>query len=402
MADQLLQIGQPGRKTSAFALFRLGFRPFFLFAAIFSFASILVWGGVYVYGWHTPPMRVAAMQWHAHEMIFGYAMAVVAGFLLTAVRNWTHIPTLTGAKLALLLLVWLGARVLMLAAPGQALPILVLDVGFDLALAVAIAIPLLRAKQMKQLGIVSKIVLLGLANALFYLGALGLLDHGVRWGLYSGLYLILSLIFVMARRVVPFFIERGVGYPVQLTNRTWVDRSSLVLLLLFWIADVFVESALLAGLLAAGLFVVHVVRLADWHTPGVWRKPLLWVLFLGYGSAIFGFLLKALAPVVPLSPYLAVHAFAVGGIGLMTVGMMARVALGHTGRSIQEPPKVLAPIFGLLVLALVARVVLPLLAPGHYVLWIGLSQLLWLAAFGWFALTYAPILIRPRVDGQPG
>jgi uncharacterized protein involved in response to NO len=402
MANQFLHIQRPGQKPRPFALFNLGFRPFFLFAALFSAISILIWGGVYVYGWQAPRATVAPMQWHAHEMIFGYAMAVVAGFLLTAVRNWTNIPTLTGVKLALLLAAWLAARMLMLVAPNQVLPILVLDIGFNLALAVAIAIPLVQAKQMKQLGIASKIVLLGLANALFYLGALGVLGQGVRWGLYSGLYLVLSLIFVMARRVVPFFIERGVGYPVQLTNRTWVDRSSLVLLLLFWVVDVFLEQALLAGMLAAGLFVVHAIRLADWHTPGVWKKPLLWVLFLGYGGAIFGFLLKALAPVVPLSPYLAVHAFAVGGVGLMTVGMMARVALGHTGRSIQEPPKVLAPIFVLLALSFVVRVLLALFDAAHYLLWIGLSQALWLAAFGLFTLVYAPILIKPRVDGQPG
>ena len=402
MANQFLHIQQPGQKPPGFALFNLGFRPFFLFAAFSSFVSILVWGGVYVYGWPAPHSTIPPMQWHAHEMIFGYAMAVVAGFLLTAVRNWTNIPTLSGVKLALLLASWLVARVLMLIVPSQVLPIFILDVGFNLALAVAIAIPLVQARQMKQLGIVSKIVLLGLANALFYLGALGLLDHGVRWGLYSGLYLVLSLIFVMARRVVPFFIERGVGYPVQLTNRVWVDRSSLVLLLLFWVVDVFLEHAVLAGALAAALFVVHATRLADWHTPGVWKKPLLWVLFLGYGGAILGFLLKALAPVVPLSPYLAVHAFAVGGIGLMTVGMMSRVALGHTGRSIQEPPKVLAPIFVLLALALAARVLLPLFDAAHYLLWIGLSQALWLAAFGLFALIYAPILIKPRIDGQPG
>jgi len=378
-------------------LLALGFRPFYLLAGAYAALSVPLW--VMQYSGLLPGANVL---WHAHEMIFGYAMAVVAGFLLTAVRNWTNIPTLSGAKLASLLAVWLAARVGMLAAPSQALPIFVLDVGFNLALAIAVAIPLVQAKQMKQLGIVSKIVLLGIANALFYLGALGLLDHGVRWGLYSGLYLILSLIFVMARRVVPFFIERGVGYPVQLTNRTWVDRSSLVLLLLFWIVDVFLEQAVFAGALAAGLFVVHAIRLADWHTPGVWKKPLLWVLFLGYGGAIAGFLLKALTPLVPLSPYLAVHAFAVGAIGLMTVGMMARVALGHTGRSIQEPPRILTPIFGLLALSFLVRVLLPLFDGAHYVLWVGLSQALWLAAFGVFALVYAPILVKPRVDGQPG
>lgn len=402
MANQFLHIQQPGQKPHPFALFNLGFRPFFLFAALFSIVSMSVWMAIYL-GWTTPSdTKLAPQQWHAHEMLFGYAMAVVAGFLLTAVRNWTNIPTLTGIKLALLLAIWLVARILMLLAPGQVLAIFILDVGFNLVLAIAIAIPLVQAKQMKQLGIVSKIVLLGAANALFYLGALGLLDEGVRWGLYSGLYLILSLIFVMARRVVPFFIERGVGYPVQLANHTWVDRSSLALMLLFWVADVFTPWSALGAVLAAALCVVHSIRLVGWHTPGVWKKPLLWVLFLGYGSAVFGFLLKALSAVLPLSPYLAVHAFAVGGIGLMTVGMMARVALGHTGRSIQEPPKILTLLLALLGVALVLRVLLVWVLPEWYGTWVELSALAWVSAFALFVMSYAPMLIKPRADGQPG
>lgn len=402
MANQFLHIQQPGRKPNPFALFNLGFRPFFLFAALFSIVSMSTWTAIYL-GWATPSdSTLAPQQWHAHEMIFGYAMAVVAGFLLTAVRNWTNIPTLTGIKLALLLVTWLSARVLMLLAPDQLIPIFILDVGFNLALAIAIAIPLIQARQMKQLGIVSKIVLLGAANALFYLGALGLLEQGVRWGLYSGLYLILSLIFVMARRVVPFFIERGVGYPVQLVNHAWVDRSSLVLVLLFWLVDVFSPWTPLAAALAAALFVVHAIRLVGWHTPGVWKKPLLWVLFIGYGAAVLGFLLKALSAVLPLSPYLAVHAFAVGGIGLMTVGMMARVSLGHTGRSIQEPPSILPLILSLLAVALVSRVLLVWVLPQWYGTWVAIAALAWVLAFAIFVASYAPMLIKPRADGQPG
>lgn len=402
MAKQFLNIQQPGRKPKPFALFNLGFRPFFLFAALFSIVSMSAWVAIYL-GWTTPSdSKLAPQQWHAHEMIFGYAMAVVAGFLLTAVRNWTNIPTLTGIRLALLLASWLLARVLTLLAPDQLIPVFILDVGFNLALAVAIAIPLVQTKQMKQLGIVAKIVLLGAANALFYLDALGLLDQGVRWGLYSGLYLILSLIFVMARRVVPFFIERGVGYPVQLVNHAWVDRSSLVLVLLFWLVDVFTPWTPLASALAAALFVVHAIRLVGWHTPGVWKKPLLWVLFLGYGSAVLGFLLKALSAVLPLSPYLAVHAFAVGGIGLMTVGMMARVSLGHTGRSIQEPPRILPLILALLAVALALRVLLVWVLPQWYATWVELAALAWVLAFAIFVASYAPMLIKPRADGQPG
>ncbi len=402
MATQFLHIQQPGQKPHPFALFNLGFRPFFLLAALFAMVSMGVWGSIYFGVNSLAGLQIAPQQWHAHEMLFGYAMAVIAGFLLTAVRNWTNVPTLTGIKLALLSALWLAARVLMLVAPHQMLPIFILDVGFNLALVAAVTIPLVRAKQWKQLSLVSKIMLLGLANACFYLGVLGQLEHGVLWGLYSGLYFILSLIFVMARRVVPFFIERGVGYPLQLVNRPWVDYSSLVLMALFWLVDVFTEQAKLAALLAALLFVVHAIRLRDWHSPGVWKKPLLWVLFLGYGAAVSGFLLKALTAVLPLSPYLPVHAFAVGGIGLMTTGMMARVILGHTGRDIQNGPRWLPVIFIALFSAFIARAVMPVIMPGYTLEWVGLALAAWLFAFALFLWIYAPMLIKPRVDGQPG
>jgi uncharacterized protein involved in response to NO len=214
--------------------------------------------------------------------------------------------------------------------------------------------------------------------------------------------LILSLIFVMARRVLPFFIERGVGSPVKILNRPWVDYSSLVLMLLFLAVDVFTHLDTLAAALAAALFVVHSVRLRDWHTAEIWRKPLLWVLFLGYGAAVLGFLLKALSAVLPLTPTLAVHAFAVGGIGLMTVGMMARVTLGHTGRDIQQSPRWLVLVFMALLLALLARVALPLLVPPWTLEWMALAQAAWLYAFAVFLWIYAPMLLRPRVDGQSG
>ena len=395
-------IQNPAKPIPTFALFNLGFRPFFLLAGVFSLISIFIWGGVYVYGWPAPRLPFSALYWHAHEMIFGYGMAVVAGFLLTAVVNWTGLPTLQGLPLAGLALLWFAARVIGWVVPGQVLPMLVLDVMFNLGLIVAITLPILRAKQKQQIGIVSKLVLLLLANLFFYLGAMGVLAQGVAWGLNSGVYLLLALIFSMARRVLPFFIERGVGYPVQLKNWAWVDRSSLYVFLLFWIADVFWRNVPVAAALAALLFAIHTIRLIGWHTKGIWKKPLLWVLFVGYSGATFGFLLKALTPVLSLSPFLALHAFAVGGIGIMTVGMMARIGLGHTGRNIQQPPRLLVPIFILLLAAFVARVLLPIIVPAHYLLWVGTAQAAWLIAFALFVGVYAPILVKPRVDGLPG
>jgi len=397
-----LQINTPAQPVPSFALFNLGFRPFFLLAGLFSLVSIFIWGGVFVYGWPAPHLPFSPMQWHAHEMIFGYGMAVAAGFLLTAVRNWTHIPTPRGYPLAGMATLWLAARLAGWLIPGQVLPMLLLDVMFDVWFIVAILSPILRAKQHDQIGIASKVVLLTLANLCFYLGVSGVLEQGILWGLYLGLYFLLALVFTMARRVLPFFIERGVGYPVKLMNRIWIDRSSLVLFVLFLIDDVFWRNVPVTAALAGLLFAIHTMRLAGWYTHGIWKKPLLWVLYVGYGGSTFGFLLKALAPFFPIFPSLAVHAFAVGGIGMITAGMMARIALGHTGRDIQRHSRLLAPIFMSLSAAFVARVLLPMIAPKHYLLWIGLAQAAWLVAFALLVWVYAPILVKPRADGMAG
>lgn len=400
-------IKAPSQPIPQFALFNLGFRPFFLLAGVYSLISIFIWGRIYVYGWPAPRLPFSPAHWHAHEMIFGYGMAVAAGFLLTAVRNWTHLNTLQGYPLAGLTTLWLAARVVGWMIPGQILPMLLLDLTFDLWLIVAIFIPILRAKQHDQIGIASKLVLLMLANLCFYLGVSGVLEQGIVWGLYSGLYFLLALIFSMARRVLPFFIERGVGYPVKLKNWAWIDRSGIYVFLLFWFADVIWRNAPATAVLAGLLFVIHTMRLVGWHTKGIWKKPLLWVLFVGYGGATFGFLLKALTLFFSISPSLALnalalHAFALGGIGMITAGMMARIALGHTGRDIQQHSRLLAPIFISLIVAFVARVLLPMISPGHYLLWLGLAQAAWLIAFALFVWVYAPILIKPRADGMPG
>lgn len=395
-------IKTPSQPVSGFALFNLGFRPFFLLAGVFSLVSIFIWGNVYVYDWPAPRLPFSAMHWHAHEMIFGYGMAVAAGFLLTAVRNWTNIPTLHGFPLAGLATLWLAARVAGFMSPGQVVPMAVLDLAFDVWFIVAIFSPILRAKQHDQIGIASKIILLMLANLCFYLGVAGVLEQGIVWGLYSGLYVLLALIYSMARRVLPFFIERGVGYPVTLKNRVWIDRSSIYVFVLFVIADVFWRNVPVTAALASLLFAAHIMRMAGWHTGGIWKKPLLWVLYVGYGGATFGFLLKASAPFSSLPPSLALHAFALGGIGMITAGMMARISLGHTGRNIQQHSRLLAPALMALIAAYVARVLLPMIEPAQYLLWLGIAQAAWLTAFALFVWVYAPILVKPRADGMPG
>ena len=397
----VIEIQKPA-DAGKYPVLNLGFRPFFIGAALFSVLSMLVWMGIYVFRWSWQP-ALPAVSWHAHEMVFGYGMAVIAGFLLAAVKNWTGVQTLHGIPLLLLFLPWLAARILLLLSGADMLAWAALAaVLFNLLLAVAIAWPIFKVRQFKQFGILSKVLLLTLANALFYSGALGVYSWGEQAGLYSGVYLIMALIFVMSRRVLPFFIERGVDQPVTLTNRDWLDGSSLFLFVAFWLVDIAKPDSMLVAVLAGLLCVLHVVRLAGWYAPGIWSRPLLWVLYLAYVALIIGFALKVAVYVFGISPFLALHAFTYGGIGLFTLGMMARVTLGHTGRNILEPPVAVGWMFSVLVAGAVIRVFIPLFDPGHYSLWMGLSQVFWVLAFFLFLWVFLPMLFRARKDGQFG
>jgi len=388
---------RPTRPQSVFL--SLGFRPLFTAAGAFAVLSMLVWMQVYVFARGWPSGGLPAAVWHAHEMIFGYAMAVIAGFLLTAVRNWTGAPTLQGTPLLLLFLLWAAGRILILGGEDMALTgAAVADTLFAALLLVAIARPVIRTQQWRQTGILSKVALLPCANLLFYAGILGYFPPGVRVGLYSGLYLVIALVLVMARRVLPFFIEKGVGYSVRLTNRRWLDTAGLLVFFLFWIADILQPDGLPAAALAGLLFILHAVRMAGWHTAGIWRRPLLWSLYGGYGFLVTGFALKAAVPLTGISPLLALHAFAYGGIGLFTLGMMTRVSIAHTGRDILAPRPILFWMFAALAAGAIIRVIVPLVAPAQYVLWIGMSQGLWIAAFVVFLFTCLPMLLKPSLD----
>ncbi len=384
-------------------LFRLGFRPFFLAAALFSIIVMAVWMAEIAFSIRLFPSGIQPMVWHAHEMIYGYSLAVISGFLLTAIRNWTGIQTIHGLPLQLLFLIWVLARLALLTpVPEAVIAAAVLDIAFAFFLSIALTLPVIRARQWKQMSIVSKIYFLLIGNLVFYLGQYGIISDGARIGIYIGLYIVLSLILVLSRRVLPMFIERGVGYAVTLRNHLWVDITGLFLFLFFAISDIFFAQPVLTAWLAALLFVLHGFRLRGWYTPGIWKRPLLWVLYLAYTWIILGFGLKAVVLAAGIPSYLAVHAWTVGGIGMMTLGMMSRVTLGHTGRNIMTPPAGLAGMFAILFLAACARVLLPLLWGQAYTLWLSISQMLWIASFFIFLYIYVPMLARPRIDGQRG
>ncbi|MEE9343252.1 MAG: NnrS family protein [Gammaproteobacteria bacterium] len=386
------------------ALFNLGFRPFFLLAGVSSAILMLAWMWMHSTGTSFLPADFSPMLWHGHEMVFGYSIAVISGFLLAAIKNWTNRQTLHGNALFALALLWLSARILPFTDLDSALFFMaVTDLLFMLGLLAAIASPVIQSRQWKQFPIILKVGLIAASNLLFYLGFFNITPpETIQWGLYSGLYLIVSLIMLMGRRVIPFFIEKGVDETTNIRNYKWLDISSTILFIAFWIVEVFIANFFWAGLLAAILFLLHGIRLVGWYTPGIWKKPLLWVLYIGYGFIVSGFGLKAVTTTLDISPWLSVHAFAAGGIGLITLGMMSRVALGHTGRNVFELPALVKLAFGFVIVAACVRVILPLLLPQFYAELITVSQGLWIIGFGLFVFVYAPMLIRPRVDGRYG
>ena len=385
--------------TKDLAIWQIGFRPFFLGAAFWAAVSMLVWLGVADLGWSFNLNGLPPINWHAHEMVFGYSLAVIAGFLLTAVPNWTNSPPAGGLLLFSVFACWLAARLSSVFASNTGLVFTAFfDLAFCLVLVLAIAIPVFKSKQYRQAAILVKILLMAVANLLFYLGAAGFIENGIHYGLYAAFYLIIALILTIARRVFPMFIQNGLQLSETLRNRRWVDISSIVVFLAFWVLEIFMLSPIASSWAALVLFVIHSFRLYDWYAPTMWSKPLVWVLYLSYVFIVLGFALKAASLLgVLVAPIIVLHMFAIGGVGLVTCGMMSRVSLGHTGRNVHQPPKGLAVIFACIAISAFCRVLLPIAVPQYYLLSVTLSKLFWIAGFGGFLLLYTSMLIRPRI-----
>lgn len=387
---------------SNFAVLNLGFRLFFLGAAIYSIIAILFWMGIYAFNLSLPIDGLSPFQWHAHEMIYGYSVAVITGFLLTAVKNWTGIQTVNGLPLAMIFCFWLIARILFLFGTSFIYLAAIFDLLFIFIVIIAAAYPIIQAKTWRQLGILSKLVLLAIFNSFYFQGYFGNLEEGLHWGIYGGLYLVIGLILTLGGRVVPFFTERGVGYDVKLYNPKWPTLLGLLTFLVFFISDLFLQNQTLTGITATGLFIIYSIRLAGWYTSGIWKKPLLWSLHIAMFFINFGFLLFFFSSFFGLSKFIAIHALAYGGIGVVTLAMMARVSLGHTGRNINQPPALVKYFLGIIIFGSIVRVFFPLLFPDYYLAWIISSQVLWLIAFFLFIISYAPMLVSSRIDGQFG
>jgi uncharacterized protein involved in response to NO len=384
------------RPATGFALWALGFRPFYLLASVFAGLSIPLWAlqfsGVLGQPYLSGPL------WHAHEMVFGFTLAVIVGFLFTAGRNWSNLPTPSGTRLAALAGLWLAARMLVLTPWAWAAA--AANVAFPLAAAVALAIPFLKARNRRNYFFVGLLALFGVAAAVVHLAQMGLVQVPGGLGIAVALDVVLFIVAVMGGRVIPMFTNNGV--PGAAAQRVaWVERTALGSLLLLLAVDTVQLHGAALALAASMAFAAHLVRWWLWTPLRTRKAPLVWVLHLAYLWVPVHLLLRLLAELGVVAPSMAIHALTVGAVGGLVIGMMTRTAKGHTGRPLRADAWDTAA-YVLVALAALVRVLLPWVAPSLTLQAILGSAALWSAGFGVYALRYWPVLTRPRLDGRPG
>ena len=377
-------------------LLALGFRPFYLLASVFAAVSVLLWTAAYA-GW-LPAVYSRNPVWHAHEMVYGFTIAVIVGFLFTAGRNWTGQPTPTGRLLAALALLWIAGRLLVLS-PWTVASALV-NAAFPIAAALLLGIALARSDNRRNYFFVVLLLIVGLAELAVNLAQAGLLLLPPRASLQVALDVVLFILAVMGGRVIPMFTNNGVP-GTRAVRKESLEKVALGSLVVLLAADVGGAGPAAMALVLAVAALAHGARLALWQPWRTLRTPLVWILHVGYAWLVVSLAMRALAEFAVVPGVLATHAFTIGAIGSMTIGMMMRTAKGHTGRPLQvQGLEVLA--FLLVQAAAVVRVFGGLWMPSQYVPTVIVSGACWAAAFALYAVLYWPVLSRPRLDGKPG
>ena len=398
MSSVLLRLEEPRPPAppAGLALWQLGFRPFYLLASGFAALSIPLWALQYA-GW-LPAAYLNGPMWHAHEMLFGFTLAVIVGFLFTAGRNWSNQPTPTGAALVALALLWVAARLLVLTPWGWAAA--AANVGFALAAAVALARPLWAARNRRNYFFVGLLLLLAAAALAVHLQLLGVITLPPWIGITLALDGVLFIMAVMAGRVLPMFTNNGVR-GAQATRHPLIEKLALGSVLALLVADLLPLPGALLAALAALACAAHLARWWLWQPWKTLRTPIVWVLHAAYLWIPAHLALRATASLGWSSASLAAHALMVGAAGGLIIGMMTRTARGHTARPLRADRADVA-CYVLVLGAALVRVAVPLLLPQATMAAVLVSALLWSAGFGLFAWRYAPVLIRPRLDGKPG
>jgi len=389
-------------------IFETGFRVFFLSAAFYAALTMTLWS-LQVSGatdFLENSIQMPLSLWHAHELLFGVIIAVVAGFLTTAVPAWTNTPAINGTPLKLLFTLWLAGRLaITFSALLPAMLTAAIDLAFLPALAFVIARPIIGKKIWRNLGFVPLLLLIMGGNLLFHADLTGWSDDAASAGLRLSIGLLVLMTVAIGGRVVPFFTGNWLkrhGKTVTTDTPAWLGRATILSTLITVSANPFLTNDLVLGGLNYLTGVLILWRLSHWKGLHTLSDPLMWILHLGYALMGVGFLVDGLAFTTDLVPeILAQHIFTIGGLGIMILGMMSRIALGHTGRPLKVHPVITVAYF-LLLLSLISRVLPPLVAPGFYQLGLSIAGASWIGAWLLYLLIYTPICLSPRPDGKKG
>ncbi|QCB48504.1 NnrS family protein [Hydrogenophaga sp. PAMC20947] len=392
---------QPATTAPGWPVLRLGFRPFYLAAASFALPAIPLWVALFLGQWNLT-MALPTLLWHAHEMLFGFAIAVILGFLLTAVKAWTGLATPRGASLGALALLWLAARVAAVTGPYALYA--VLDLLLLLLVAAVLTTLLLRARNRRNLPLAAMLMLLALANGAFHLAMIGTLEIFPLTPLYAALSLIVMIESVIAGRVIPAFTMSATP-GLKLNVRASVERATLALtalaLLLWVLAPAAVGWNMASGLAFSLAAVAHVLRLLQWRPAMTRHRPILWILHVAYAWIPLGLALLAAAQFGWVANSAGVHALAIGATAGLIMGMITRTARGHTGRTLQvSRPEIVA--YVLVMIAAAVRVLLPLAVPQWLPLALVIAAAAWSVAFAIYLFIYTPWLLKTRFDGKDG
>lgn len=401
----MMQITDLAQEQKTPAFFRLGFRPFFIAGSLFSIICILFWLLMLQGKLAFHPLG-SGYWWHIHEMIYGFGSAIIAGFLLTAIQNWTGIPGTRGKVLMYLVLLWLAGRTV-IAFPnvlGHTFSAII-DLSFLPVVAWILAGPILAIKQYRNLFFIPLLALFTLANAEMHLALVYPDIYMLKFSGYAGVLLTTLLISVMAGRVTPMFTANGTKtdkvLPLPALEKL-TNGSLLLSFLLLLLHPVIGFDGTIFGSILMGSGIFQLVRWLRWKPWVTLKTPLLWSLHGSIKYLSLGLILTGISYIVPEIPSNHLwHLLTIGGIGGIILAMISRVSLGHTGRNL-IPPTSMSLAFIAIFISAIFRSIAPIFYPAETLWWIELSSWCWIFAFGLFVYNYAPMLGTPRVDGRPG
>ncbi|RUO20717.1 NnrS family protein [Aliidiomarina haloalkalitolerans] len=400
-----MQITDLAKEQALAPLLRQAFRPMFLFGAVYSVIAMALWG-LALSGMVELRPYYNVMFWHQHEMVFGFVAAIIVGFLLTAVQNWTGMRATHGKTLFILTAVWLAGRLLMLFGGG--LPqwlVALVDLAFLPLAAILFGVIVIKAGQTRNLFFVPVLLLLTLCNALMHAGVIWGQFQFIQHGSLNAIWLITLIMAIVSGRVLPMFTANGTGTPrvnpAPLLDKLALGSLWLIFVLHFFLLTSYIPHWALATLFAFAAVVnlIRLVRVRFWVT---FKVPLLWslhiaVAFIPLGLALFALRYAGFSVTVSTG----VHALTAGAMGVMILAMMARVSLGHTGRLLQ-PKAVMSVAFVLVILAALLRVFAGWLLPGFPLTWYNVAIGAWVVSYLLYIIVYFPVLTAPREDGRPG